>query len=182
MVRKHLASAVLEKIQEQIERTQHLLGRIPPGTLSWTPDVSGSPFSLGLLLGHLLECLGGFCAVLHKVHPEELAHFSDLRALPVNHECAVEEAARRIADYRGHIEEGFALVTDEDLARRLPTLFVPEGELVLTLLLGNLEHLINHKFQLLYYMKMLGVVVGTADLYRLRGSESPGVTSPDRST
>jgi len=40
---------------------------------------------------------------------------------------------------------------------------------VLTLLLGNLEHLINHKHQLFSYLKQMGVPVATPDLYQLRG-------------
>jgi hypothetical protein len=32
-----------------------------------------------------------------------------------------------------------------DLGRKLPTVFVTEGEPIVNLLLGNLEHLINHK-------------------------------------
>ena len=40
---------------------------------------------------------------------------------------------------------------------------------MLTLLLGNLEHLVNHKHQLFSYLKLLGAPVRTPDLYRLRG-------------
>jgi hypothetical protein len=54
----------------------------------------------------------------------------------------------------------------------VPTLFVPEGEALFTILLGNLEHLINHKYQLFVYLKMLGVRVTTPDLYRLRGRQA----------
>jgi hypothetical protein len=68
-----------------------------------------------------------------------------------------------------HIEEGFALLADEDLARQIPTVFVPQGEALLTLLLGNLEHFINHKHQLFSYLKALGVPLGTCDLYVWRG-------------
>jgi len=39
---------------------------------------------------------------------------------------------------------------------------------VLTLFLGNLEHLINHKHQLFACLKQMGVPVATADLYQLR--------------
>ena len=74
----------------------------------------------------------------------------------------------RIDIYSAHIEEGFALLTDDDLARRVPTVFVAQGESVLTLLLGNLEHLINHKHQLFNYLKQMGVPVATPDLYRFR--------------
>jgi hypothetical protein len=56
----------------------------------------------------------------------------------------------------------------------VPTIFVPEGETLATILLGNLEHLINHKHQLFFYLRVLGVSAGTQDLYRLRGSGARG--------
>jgi hypothetical protein len=58
---------------------------------------------------------------------------------------------------------------DSDLGKRVPTVFVPDGEPLLTLLLGNLEHLINHKHQLFTYVKQMGIEVSTRDLYRFRG-------------
>src|SRR5947199_390304 len=61
------------------------------------------------------------------------------------------------------------LLSDADLARLIPTVFVSGGESVLTLLLGNLEHLINHKRQLFTYLQLLNVPVTTRDLYRFRG-------------
>jgi hypothetical protein len=162
-----LAPVILSKIEEQIERTEHLITLVPPDKLEWSPR----PDSLRVcdLLGHLLECLAGFCALLHKLAPERLAHFERLRELEVNHCCGIDEALSRVRDYGGHIREGYAVLSDEDLSRRLPTVFVSEGEAALTLLLGNLEHLINHKYQLFIYLKLLDVPVGTPDLYRLRG-------------
>jgi len=173
LARPALTQLLLEKVREQIERTQHLVSLVPREKLSWRPSFPGPPFSLGVLLGHILECLAGFCAALHSVNPDRLAHLLDLRRLPVNHCCDVEEARQRIASYLAHIEEGFAALADEQLAHAVPTVFVPEGEATLTLLLGNLEHLINHKYQLFLYLKMLGVPVGTRDLYRLRGRATP---------
>jgi len=95
--------------------------------------------------------------VLAAAEPERVAHFGKLREFPATIEV-----------FCSHIEEGFALLTDADLARRVPTVFVAEGESILTLLLGNLEHLINHKHQLFTYLKQMGVAVATPDLYRLR--------------
>ena len=57
-----------------------------------------------------------------------------------------------------------------------PTVFVRTGETVLTLLLGNLEHLINHKHQLFIYLKLMGAPVETRDLYCFRGLADPGVS------
>jgi hypothetical protein len=162
-----LTGSVAGKIREQIDRTVHLIGFVPADRLLWAPPIAGA-WSFGELLGHLLDCLAGVCAVLQAAHPEELAHFAELRALPVNFPCRPDEARVRIALYRARIEQGFAVLRDSELGSKLPTVFVPDGETVLTLLLGNLEHLINHKHQLFAYLKMLPVEVGTADLYALR--------------
>ncbi len=70
------------------------------------------------------------------------------------------------------------LVTNQDLARPIATIFVPQGESLLTLLLGNLEHFINHKHQLFDYLKILGVEVDTEDLYHLHGHDR---SEPSRS-
>ena len=58
------------------------------------PSVVGSVFSVDELLGHLLECAAGFCAVLQKTRPNELAHFEKLRAR------ADEEHEKARAAYR----------------------------------------------------------------------------------
>lgn len=164
---KALSQALLAKIEEQIERLSYLITLIPEDSTEWQP-VNDS-MRVCDLLGHQLETLAGFCAVLHRLYPDHLSHFASLREREVNHCCGIEEARQRIQDYRSCIEEGFALMTDEDLSRLLPTIFVSEGETILTLLLGNLEHLINHKYQLFFYLKLLGVRVSTPDLYHLRG-------------
>jgi hypothetical protein len=160
-----LASALLSKLEDQIELADHLIALVPPDKLEWKP----LPDSLRVcdLLGHLLECLAGFCAALHAFSPERLAHFEKLRELKVNHCCGIEEARDRMREYASHIGEGFALIGDIDLARRVQTVFVPEGEPLMTVLLNNLEHFINHKHQLFFYLKLLGVRVTTNDLYSL---------------
>jgi hypothetical protein len=165
---RNLPPLILAKFEEQIERAEHLLALVPTGKVEWRP----LPDSLRVcdLLGHLLECLAGFCATLYALDSTSLAHFTLLRERAVNHCCGIDEARERMRDYLRHIREGFALITDADLARGVPTVFVPEGEAALTILLGNLEHFINHKYQLFFYLKLLGVPVTTSDLYRLRGN------------
>jgi uncharacterized damage-inducible protein DinB len=150
-----LCAALLDKIGEQIERTRHLIAWVPADGLDWRPQAGD--WTTADLLGHLLDCISGFCAVLAAAEPERLAHFARLREMPATIEV-----------FCAHIEEGFALLTDDDLARCVPTVFVPKGESILTLLLGNLEHLINHKHQLFTYLKQMGVPVATPDLYRFR--------------
>jgi uncharacterized damage-inducible protein DinB len=150
-----LCDALLAKIREQIERSSHLIALVPPAQWNWAP--SPGAWTVSELISHLLDCTSGFCAVLLAAHPERLAHFAKLRETPAT-----------LQMYRASLEEGFALLSDADLARRVPTVFVAQGEPLLTLLLGNLEHLINHKYQLFSYLKQMGVAVATPDLYQFR--------------
>jgi hypothetical protein len=163
-----LCASLLLKIQEQIDRTVHLINLMPADRLNWKPAIPGA-WPAEMLLGHLLDCLAGFCAVLAAVEPERLAHFSDLRKLPVNQAYSPGDAVSQIALCRTCIDEGFALLEDANLDSAVATVFVEHGEPLLTLLLGNLEHLINHKHQLFTYLKQMGVEVNTRDLYRFRG-------------
>jgi hypothetical protein len=167
-----LTELILAKINQQIDLLIGLIRRLPAEGCGMTPplppDSFPSPKSLGEVLGHLLQCLAGFVAVLHAVHPERLGHLLDLKAKPVNHACESDEAIERIEDYRRHIESGFAVLEDDELARVLPTVFAPRGEAVLSLLLGNFEHLVNHKHELFFYAKLLGVRLTSKDLYLFR--------------
>lgn len=164
-----LVESLQAKIFEQLDRTGHLLASTPdtPARLDWRPEYTGA-WPISNLLGHLLDCMAGFCAVLYAAEPIRLAHFVELRTQPVNHSCGPAEALIRIGQYRAALEEGFGILSDEDLARKLPTVFVKDGETLLTLLLGNLEHLINHKFQLFLYLKLMGADLESQDLYHFR--------------
>jgi len=161
-----LVRLLLRKIEEQVESAERLTILVPLDKIEWRPLPEA--FRICDLLGHLLECLAGFCATLYAVHPDRLAHFLSLREKPVNHCCGTEEAILRLREYQESIREGFQFLTDDELSRMLPTVFVREGEAVLTLLLGNLEHFINHKYQLFFYLKMLGIPLATSDLYTIR--------------
>ncbi|MEO8371454.1 MAG: DinB family protein [Candidatus Solibacter sp.] len=165
MNRQILIAALHAKVSEQIERTQHLIHLLPENSVAWTPPIAGV-WPVGTLTGHLLDCLAGFCAALHAAAPH--ASLAALRDLPVNHACSPAEATSRIAIYKDALDQSFAGLCDEQLGIPIPTVFTKNGELLLTLLLGNLEHLINHKHQLFTYLKMMGVSVGSADLYRFR--------------
>lgn len=162
-----LTGPLLAKVDEQLERAARLAELVPSDKTEWRP--SADTLRVCDLLGHLLECMAGFCAALYALHPERLAHFNKLRELPVNHCCGIEEFLGQMREYRRHIREGFDCLSDEELSQRIPTVFASEGEPVITLILGNLEHLINHKYQLFFYLKLLGIKVSTSDLYHFRG-------------
>ena len=162
-----LGHAVLAKLQEQIERTTHLIRFLPENALEWTPPIE-RPWTTGRLLGHIIACLGGVCSVLYAIHPDRLAHFQELRKLLPSSELDLDQLVGRIRLFADHIAEGFEVLEDGELGRKIPTVFVPDGEPVLTLLLGNLEHIINHKHQLFMYLRLLNVPVESCDLYRFR--------------
>jgi hypothetical protein len=163
-----IVNAIWIKVEEQIERTEHLIRLIPPDCIEWSPQGPCSFSDFGHLLGHLLDCMAGFCAVFNAAFPGQFAGILELRSLPVNHSCKSDEAINRVRAYTKYIEQGFKLCQEDDLRRELPTIFAI-GESLTTLLLGNLEHLINHKYQLFVYLKMLGIPVRTQDLYCWRG-------------
>ena len=163
-----ISNAVQAKVLATIRQTGHLVSLIPDDRLAWRPAVEGTGANvsdIGHLLGHLLDCLAGFCAVFYAAFPEELASFAELRSAKVNHFCGVDEWRERAESYRRAIENGFGRCNDNDLGRLVKTIFQPEGRTLMSLLLDNLEHLLNHKYQLFFYLRLLGVPVGTADLY-----------------
>ena len=168
-----VVESIAQKVLENVERTEHLVSLVPTSQLEWRPGSScnlAEATSLGHLLGHLLDCLAGFCAAFCKAFPVELADFMEIRSLGFNELCAPDHAGPKIQVLTAHIKRGFQHCSDADLIRRIPTVFVPDGETLATILLGNLEHLINHKYQLFFYLKLLGTPVSSRDLYRLRGA------------
>jgi hypothetical protein len=163
-----LCDIFLEKLEHQVDRCLRLCSLIPPEKVQWAPALPrGIPLSQ--LLAHLCECLAGFAAVLHAAHPAELARLIELKGLLVRECASVQDATGRIARFRASIREGFAVLQDEDLTTRIPTVFVKSGEAVMSLLLVNLEHLASHKYQLFLYLRVLGVPVESRDLYHFSG-------------
>jgi hypothetical protein len=172
-----IVESVAGKVLENIERTEHLVSLVPANRLEWRPDFASNlpeVSDLGHVLGHLLDCLSGFCAAFYAAFPVELADFVELRSIAVNQSYAPEEARGKMRVYAAHMERGFQRCTDVDLARRIQTVFAPEGETLLAILLGNLEHLINHKYQLFLYLKLSGARVTSQDIYRWRGTPETG--------
>ena len=156
-----------------MERIDHLASKIPEDRLDWTPPIPRA-FSISVLLGHLMETVSGFCAVLYAAFPDRLGHFLELKMLSADRITGPAGMRQRLEVYGERIREGFTLLADADLGRKIPTVFVPEGESLLSLLLVNFEHLASHKHQLFMYLKLLGVPVTTGDLYCWRGDAASG--------
>jgi hypothetical protein len=165
-MRRILCDSLLLKIEEQIERSAHLADLLPDDARH-LPLGEFDNWTAGNLLGHLLACMAGFCAALYAADKERLAHFPRLRELPVIPSMVPREFRAGAEIFSAHIAEAFALLDDAALGQMIPTVFVPSGQTLMTLLLGNLEHLINHKRQLFDFLKRQRVTIGTADLYKL---------------
>ena len=173
MAERSLTLSLKEKVLETLERTDHLVSLLPIDRLDWRPEVplTVPPASdLGHILGHLLDCMAGFCAAFYTAFPSQLADFLEYRSMAVGESCSPEKARANIRLYAALIERGFEGCSDADLARKIKTVFVPEGETLLTILLGNLEHLMNHKYQFFFCLKLAGLPVNSRDIYKWRGA------------
>jgi hypothetical protein len=173
LAERSLTLSLKEKVLETLERTDHLVSLVPIDRLDWrleVPSMVPPPGDLGHIQGHLLDCMAGFCAAFYAAFPVQLADFLEHRSRTVNQSCSPEEARANIKFYTGLFERGFDCCVDADLARKIQTVFVPEGETLLTILLGNLEHLMNHKYQLFFYLKLVGLPVNSRDIYKWRGA------------
>ena len=167
-MKRGICTTFLAKLDDQLERLEHLISLVPVTELDWAPQIPRA-FTVSVLLGHVLECLAGFCAVLYAANPKHLGHFLELKKLPANQPLDPANAALHLATYRTAIHKGFTLLSDADLERELPTVFVPDGEPLISLLLINYEHLASHKYQLFLYLRMLGREVSSRDLYHFSG-------------
>ncbi len=128
-------------------------------------------FSFRALLKHLLDCTAGFCAALDRALPGGLQAASVLKAALAKRVDAPADALESLAALTSAVRTGFTVLEDTDLARKLPTVFVPDGEALLTILLSNYSHLVAHKYQLFMNLKASGMAVSTRDLYVFRDVE-----------
>lgn len=143
--------------------TAKLISLAPPDKLNWNP-APGNYMTLGQLLHHLTTCPGGFVAAVNNAFPpaESFQKFveEDLRNTKTP-----EIAGRELA--RGWEEARAALsgVSPADFQARMVTVpWGPPMPLWRTCL-AMAEHWVNHKYQLFFYLKLLGQPVNTMTLY-----------------
>jgi hypothetical protein len=156
------------KLDHQVERIDHLIGLVPDERLDWVPPGTNG-FTFAVLLGHVMDCLAGFAATLYAANPVELAHLLELRQYAGNHALSRLAASEILKVFRASLAQGFTHLDDSDFVKMIPTVFVPQGESLLTLLLINFEHLASHKFQLFIWLRLAGVAVSSRDLYHFSG-------------
>lgn len=131
-----LCSDLQTKFDHLIERIDHLVGLVPGDKLDWVPPQTNG-FSFSVLLGHLMDCLAGITATLYAAKPDELGRFLELRKFAGNQQVNQTEAQTRLRTFQQNIKDGFSCLSDPDLSRMIPTVFVAQGESLLTLLLNH---------------------------------------------
>jgi hypothetical protein len=156
------------KLDHQVERINHLIVLVPDERLNWIPPLTNG-FTFAVLLGHIMDCLAGFAATLYAAKPAELTRLLELKQYAGSHALSPSAASETLQVFRTSLAQGFAVFDDSDLFRMIPTVFVPQGESLLTLLLINFEHLASHKYQLFIWLRLAGVAVSSRDLYHFSG-------------
>lgn len=169
-----LTEVLAQRFDEDIALIEEMLALVPPGREDWRPDwpksTSGEPaFTLLQLAAHFLMSWGGVNGCLQKLHPEKLKHWDAWKQQVPGLAPPTLAACRGLLAFgRAHTQEGFAITSDADLARKIPTYFTPEGETFLETVLVNGKHVNHHAYQLFVYLKLMGLPVGTRQLYRFK--------------
>lgn len=165
-----LTTILFSRIDEEVVLALNLIELVPPAAAEWRPDwpsLSASPFTVRRLCAHLCDTLSGVVAVLAKLDAVDPSAAQTLRArVEGGRGATIADSQALLSDIRDFIRKSSSTVGDEALGRTLPTVFTPAGKPAMTLLLTNLAHFTNHKYQLFIYLKALGVPVSSQDLYR----------------
>lgn len=168
-----LTEVLARRFAEDLALVEEMLALVEEDREEWRPDWPPSaegqlPFTVRELAGHLVMAWGGVLGCLKKLHPEALGHWVEWEG---GEGLTVAAARRRLEEGGQMAAEGWALVRDEELGRMVGTYFRPEGEAWLEIVLKNGKHWNHHGHQLFVYLKLMGVRVGSRELYRFAGEK-----------
>lgn len=143
--------------------TAKLISLAPSDKLDWKPR-PGNYMNLGQLLHHVSTCPGGFVAAVNNAFPpaDSFQKFLDenlkITKIP---ETAGRETSRGWDEAKAALA---GLSQAEFQARMISVPWGPPMPLWRTCL-AMAEHWVNHKYQLFFYLKLLGQPVNTMTLY-----------------
>jgi hypothetical protein len=162
---RSLVEALRVKVGEAVERTDHLaLLRKAACLAAGKAAQQLNAMDVGHLLGHLRLSFRFLCRFQSlPEHPRIL--ISPGLAEPLLLTEGSQRAHCRIWETNRTRVPPVQRFRFEACSK---TIFARKGETLMTLLLGNLEHLLNHKYQLFLYIK-LGRTGDLRDLYQFRG-------------
>ncbi len=149
---------------ESIHRpSAKLISMASAGKLDWKP-ASGNYMNLGQLLHHLSMCPGGFVMAVNNAFPPSDA-FQKFLQEDLKNTKTPEVAGRELS--RGWDEAKAALSGLSQADFQVRMVAVPWGPPMplWRTCLAMAEHWANHKYQLFFYLKLLGQPVNTMTLY-----------------
>jgi len=151
--------------------TETLMKMAPPDKLDWKP-MEGNFLTLGQVLDHLTTGLEGVRCFITGDWGVELTPEGELppemEVLPPAEKfpsCDPETALKKLGESYKVAKEALGRLSEDDFrSKRVKAPWGEEGPMW-AMLLSLLEHQINHKYQLFFYLKMLGLPVNTITLY-----------------
>jgi len=163
-------------IEESYAATDALMGMVEDSELDWKPATGENWMTVGQLLMHLTGACGGCCKGFvtgdwgmpegvdyENIPPEEM--LPPAEQLPAAE--SVAQARELLAADKTVALEMVAAAGEEDLAsKKVSAPWCPDMRFNLGKhLLQMVQHLVQHKTQLFYYLKLMGRPVNTGHLY-----------------
>ena len=151
--------------------TETLMKMAPPDKLDWKP-MEGNFLTLGQVLEHLgtglqeIRCFitgdWGMELTPEGEFPPEMEVLPPADKFP---SCDPPTALKKLDESYKLAKESLGKLSEEEFrSKMVKAPWGVEGPMW-GMLLSALEHQINHKFQLFFYLKMLGLPVNTVTLY-----------------
>ena len=166
------SEVLIDEAEASYAIAERLFRRVADDELSWTPNEGRGWMTMGQLLMHCAsfgcgKAIQGFVEGDWGPAAEgasERAHVPPPTALPSV--VTVRQALELLAEDRRLAVGGIAAVDDAELFEKRVAAPWGGGELPLfQQLLHMIAHLVQHKGQLFYYLKLMGKDVSTADLW-----------------
>jgi uncharacterized damage-inducible protein DinB len=162
------AKGLAQYADQVYKATIGLMKMAPPDKLNWKPKETGNWLTLGQLLQHLSDSTGApmkmFITGEWPQMPEGTEMIPPAEKMPTT--SSVDAALKTIEADRAVMHEQLERLPDAEFRTRLTA--APWAPMQLPLwvwLLQMVEHQLNHKMMLFTYLKLLGIKVGTAELY-----------------
>ncbi len=162
-----------------------LMARVDEGSLAWAPESGANWMNTGQLLKHLTDACG---AVAHgfatddwsSIMPAEGAEGMDTDGMASSAAVmptaeSVARAREQLAADRARFAQALESVGEDALASKIvPAPWNPTPRALGYQLHTCVEHLVSHKSQLFYYLKLMGQPVHTGDLWGMPDSAQVG--------
>jgi hypothetical protein len=163
-------SQLLEsQVESAYRAADGLMKLVDEGSLGWRPTGGTNWMTTGQLLEHMTSACGACCKGfvtgdwgMGDASVEDMAPSSE--KMPSAH--SVKEARERLAADRKVALEMIRTSGEKDLTTKsVPAPWDPTPRVLGEHLLNMVQHLIQHKGQLFYYLKLQGKPVDTSHLY-----------------